>query len=331
LAVRAYTHVGILRPLVVNGTTVVVPCLNAGSYLEKCISSIGEQQEGRFELLEVLVVDDGSTESTTLAALERISRNPLVRVLRNERQNGSAGARNTGVRHARGEWIAFLDADDWWPRNSLYERFDALAVHPEATWVGGDFGDVTSEDDLPEVGRFESRLASYPFLAAAYHPIKRPLLLDSPLNQFLAHAPTWTGVTLLRRDVISSRGGFAEHLLRAQDFHLWLRLSAQVPFLFVPQVLAFYRHHATNSTKSTSHTLQWRGRALEDLLDRDSMRHVRSHLAHHLSATSLALSYEYRRERESSLAALAALRAIRHRPRSLPAWKSLIASVCGRD
>jgi glycosyltransferase involved in cell wall biosynthesis len=315
----------------VNTVSVIVPCYNAGDYLDECVASIGRQSPGPFTLLEAIVVDDGSTDGATRRALELVSRHSAVRVIENEGRKGSAGARNTGVRHARGDWIAFLDADDWWSDDSLLRRFLALEDFPGARWVGGDFCDAETSSPSSRIGRFEQRLTNYPFLAPAYVPIRRALVLANPLPLFLVAAPTHTIVTMVRRDVLNAHGGFAEHLLRAQDFHLWLRLAADVPFLFVPQVLAYYRHHGANSTRSASHTLQWRSIALRDLLKNDRMREVRRELTQHLASASLALSYEHRKERNTWPAVLSSLRAIECQPSSLPAWKSLFASALGRS
>lgn len=135
-----------------NTVSVVIPCFNAGAFLEVCVASIVAQQ-GPFEIVEILVIDDQSSDLETLAALRTVSRVERVLILSNQARKGSAGARNTGIRHAKGEWIAFLDADDWWPKDSLSRRFEALQHYPDATWVGGDFGDVGKEILLPSSSR----------------------------------------------------------------------------------------------------------------------------------------------------------------------------------
>jgi glycosyltransferase involved in cell wall biosynthesis len=313
-----------------NTVSVIVPCFNAGAYLEPCIASIFEQQ-GPFEVVEVLIVDDGSTDQVTLNALRTVSRIPSVVILGNTRRKGAAGARNTGIDRASGTWLAFLDADDWWPKNSLALRFEAVDMFPGAAWVGGDFCDVADDAQPTGEGRFWRNLKNYPFVAPAYNSPKRPLLFETPLEQFLVAAPTHTCATLIRRDVALAHGGFAEHLLRAQDFHLWLRLAATpVPFVFVPHVLAFYRHHTSNSTRSASHTLEWRRAALHDLLHIDAFAACQRALAHQIGAVSLALSYEYRKERRFREATRSALSSLAREPASVRVWKTLLASLLCR-
>jgi len=314
-----------------NSVSVVVPCFNSGLLIEDCIISIKNQEQSGFNVLEILVIDDGSTYSVTLAALQKLTNDPSVTVLKNSGIKGSAGARNTGIKSSTCEWIAFLDADDWWPSNSLSLRYSALESSPEAVWIGGDFCDVyDDEDKLTSLGRFSQRLSRYKFLEPAYSPMPHPLLLAEPLQQFLTAAPTCTCVTMVRRETLLALGGFAEHLLRAQDVHLWVRLAATHPFLYVPNVLAYYRHHATNSTKSASHTLAWRAVALGDLAQLSSLKHVRRQLEAQLSLTYLALSYEYRKEGRFGEALRAASAGLKTRPYSYSNLKSVIASFLRR-
>ncbi len=92
--------------------SVIVPCYNAARFLPEALATIRAQ---RYEPLEILVVDDGSTDNTPDVVSGFGSE---VRYLRKP-NGGPASARNLGLREARGEWIAFLDADDQWPEGKL--------------------------------------------------------------------------------------------------------------------------------------------------------------------------------------------------------------------
>ncbi|MFQ5784614.1 MAG: glycosyltransferase family A protein, partial [Alphaproteobacteria bacterium] len=89
----------------------IIPCYNAGSYLEAAIESI-LAQKGDFEIVEIIVVDDRSDDPATKSALATVARLEKVKVVANTGPKGAAGARNAGLDIARGEWIAFFDADD---------------------------------------------------------------------------------------------------------------------------------------------------------------------------------------------------------------------------
>lgn len=280
-------------------------------------------------IAEILVVDDGSTDPLTQTMLLRVAEIPRVSVLRNRFAKGSGGARNTAMAEARGEWIAFLDADDWWPVESLAARIAVLEEHPSINWIGGDFEDVSGGEEPTGMGRFERRLGDYPFLSPAYGNDRKSIVFDTPLPYFLTRTPTVTITTLIRTRTLREHGGFDERQLRAQDFHLWLRLAASESFAFVPKVLAYYRHHDSNSTKSYSHTLEWRVRAIADLIQRGLAGSSDIELRAQLAESRLNLSYEYRKERRFFLAAWKAMPALLHSRHSFAAFRS-IAAACLR-
>lgn len=95
--------------------TVVIPSYNVVAYIGECLESV---LSSRFENLEVIVVDDGSTDGTWEAAKEFAARDHRVQVLRQE-NSGQGLARNRGVDHARGEFLAFIDADDTVPKRAF--------------------------------------------------------------------------------------------------------------------------------------------------------------------------------------------------------------------
>ncbi len=133
--------------------SVVVPCFNAGAYLDEAIESIlGQTIRPR----QVIVVDDGSTDDSA----ERARRHgPGVLCLR-QANAGISAARNAGIAHATGSLIAFLDADDLWPADSISLRLAVLEREPEVTCVFGateQFGE-TQEPGPTRVGRLISAM-----------------------------------------------------------------------------------------------------------------------------------------------------------------------------
>ena len=112
--------------------SVVIPAYNAARYLRR---SVGSALAQTLPDLEVIVVDDGSSDATSELALALAAADPRVRLLRNESNLGVSVARNRGIEAARGEWVAFLDADDAF----LPERLDRLLA-------AGEDADVVSDD-----------------------------------------------------------------------------------------------------------------------------------------------------------------------------------------
>lgn len=316
------------KPPTMPSVSIIIPCFNAGEYLIQSVTSALDQQ-GDFGSLDVIVVDDRSEDEGTQAALSALGEMTRVTVLSNHGAKGSAAARNLGIREAKGEWVAFLDADDWWPEDSLARRFAALRDHPDASWISGDFLELNRDGSAERVGRFERNLDTYDFLKIAYAN-GRSIRLDTPLLSFLSQAPTHTIVTLIKRDLLNRVGGFDESLLRQQDYHLFLRLAAVAPFVFVPSVVACYRHHASNSTRSLTHTQGWRIKALGDLLVRPEFFSVKTLLRRRIGQLHLSNAYEYRKEGRYQEAVNAAWRCIVYGGNRFAAWKSLAAALFRR-
>src|SRR4029077_13002944 len=110
------------RPLV----SVIVPCYNAAPFVQATIRSVLRQS---WSHLEVLAVDDGSTDATFQIVEAIAADDPRVRPIRLARNHGSPAApRNAGVAAARGEWVAFLDADDLWHPRKLELQMAVLAA-----------------------------------------------------------------------------------------------------------------------------------------------------------------------------------------------------------
>lgn len=101
--------------------SVVVPVYNVEAYLEKCVRSILSQT---YPDLEVILVDDGSTDPSGALCEDLARTDPRVRVIHQENQ-GLGGARNTGIEAARGEWLLFVDSDDWLEPDLLARELEA--------------------------------------------------------------------------------------------------------------------------------------------------------------------------------------------------------------
>lgn len=215
--------------------SVVIPAYNAAAHLGDCLDSVLAQ--AGVAALELVVVDDGSTDATAEVAGSR----PGVRVIRLAGNEGPSRARNAGIAAARGDLVAFLDADDLWPAGSLAARIDVLRRHPQAALAYGDcrqFDDGGPHDHtLFEAGRLG---------AAAWG---QGSVVPDAYVRLLADNFITTGSVLVRRSAVAGTGGFAEDLRLVEDLDLWLRIARAHPIAWCPQVCLLRRRHGGNLSR----------------------------------------------------------------------------------
>lgn len=199
--------------------SVIIPTYNCGSYLQQALESVFAQTYCDYE---IIVVDDGSTDDTEAVVAPYLDR---VTYLRQEENRGAGAARNVGIRASRGEFIAFLDADDLWhePRKLEWQvpEFDK---DPEVGLVYSDIREVFSDGTV-----MESLIARRP-LAASGHIFEN-------LRQLFVYADS----AVVRRQALDQVGWFDESFLSLQDRELWFRLCYRWKATLVPQATATYR------------------------------------------------------------------------------------------
>lgn len=124
--------------------SVIIPIYNARPYLQKALKSVLDQG---ITDLEVLLIDDGSTDGSQELARSLAANDNRLRVLGNSRKKGVSGARNTGLQEARGQYIAFLDADDAYEAGALRARLSCLNRNSDVPLVHGPTRFVDEEDN----------------------------------------------------------------------------------------------------------------------------------------------------------------------------------------
>jgi glycosyltransferase involved in cell wall biosynthesis len=205
-------------PKTLNRVSVIIPAFNAAPDIPVALQSVFGQT---FSNHEVIVVNDGSPDTPML---ERALEPYRARIHYIVQENQGAGAaRNTALRVARGEYVAFLDADDLWHPEFLRRQVAYLDAHPTCGLV---YADALITGESPLAGRR--------FMETA--PSTGEVTLMSLLRQ-TCNIPLSTVV--MRRALIDAAGLFDESLRRGQDFDLWLRLAARgVKMAYQPVVLA---------------------------------------------------------------------------------------------
>lgn len=215
--------------------SVVIPAYNAAAHLGECLDSVLAQAGDA--ALEVVVVDDGSTDATAEVAGSR----PGVRLIRLAGNEGPSRARNAGMAAARGDLVAFLDADDLWPAGSLAARIDALNRHPQAELAFGDCRQFDASGPRDHT-LFEAGHLGAPAWGDGG-------IVPDAYARLLADNFVTTGSVLVRRPVLAAVGGFAEDLRLVEDLDLWLRVARRHPVAWCPQVCLLRRRHGGNLSR----------------------------------------------------------------------------------
>ena len=233
--------------------SVVIPAFNRAGTIRTAVESVLSQSYGD---LELLVVDDGSTDGT-MAVLAGLG-DARLRPLSNPRNMGVSAARNTGIRQARGSWIAFQDSDDEWMPQKLERQMARIAaLGPDC--VGGYCGMMIVGSPL---ARPSEALPERYFPQAALG-VREGHILDALLGTSLISTQT----LVARRDLLVQVGGFDETLPALVDWDCVLRLARLGPFAFVDEPLVRQYFSDNSITRSREKRAYARERIMTKNLD----------------------------------------------------------------
>ncbi|WP_145012864.1 glycosyltransferase family 2 protein [Pseudomonas oryzihabitans] len=252
--------------------SVVVPCFNAGRYLEEGLASIFAQDYPRFD---VIVVDDGSTDDSLQRLQELQARYEFL--LLSQPNAGVSAALNTGLAYARGTYIATPDLDDLMLPQSLRIRAAFLERHPETPCVGALVSFMDSEGNWLK----DEHATSIRWLSFA-EVLRETCVLGAP-------------VALYRKAVLEQVGGY-DPAIRVQDFQMTLKIAALgQPIAILPERVTRYRRHAGNLSRRYRVLLE------ADLL---AIAPYQDHPAYpqgHTSVVNKALKYAVRHDKLEAL------------------------------
>jgi|GEM_PF-457222 len=198
--------------------SVIIPTYNYGYYIEGTIQSVLSQT---FSDFEVIVVDDGSTDNTGEIVRQFGDKVQYIR----QDNGGPNMARNTGIKAARGQYIAFLDADDKWLPEKLERQMPLIQRDPK---IGLVYSRVYKFDQSGVI------FGHYPLGPCYRGKVMRQLYMRQVITMSSA---------LMKREVFKRVGLFDEKVTGPDDWDMWLRIAACYEFDFVPQPLALYRIH----------------------------------------------------------------------------------------
>ena len=213
--------------------SIIVPLYNKAPYVRKALDSIISQT---YQDWECIVINDGSSDNS-LEVVKNFVDEFMIYDLRfkiiDQSNAGVAAARNNGVAASHGEYVCFLDADDWWEPTFLEEMDKLIKEYPDA-------GIYASNYIYYKPGKTHIALN----LERGY--------IDYPKAYYEGSSmPVWTGATCMPRKVFDEMGGFPLGIKLGEDFLLWAKTALHYPVAFSEKPLAYYNNDVPASLRAT--------------------------------------------------------------------------------
>lgn len=229
--------------------SVIIPTYNRAKTLPRAIDSVINQT---FDDIEILVIDDGSTDDTTKLVTESY---PSIRYYKTENRGVSA-ARNTGIKTARGKYVALLDSDDAWDKNKISEQIRLLSCsrrplcHTGEKWIRN--------------GKFVNQMKKHKKSGGDIFEQCLKLCCISPSS------------ALIKKEAFDSIGYFDESLPACEDYDYWCRLCAHHEVEFIDKPLTIkHGGHEDQLSKKYWGMDRYRVQSLCKLLDTDTLPEIR--------------------------------------------------------
>ena len=211
--------------------SIIIPLYNKAPYIRKALETVCAQT---YRDYEIIVVNDGSTDDSAVVAESYLQHaEGICYTIISQDNAGVAAARNRGVKHASGQYMAFLDADDWWEPDYLARMAELIADYPQAGVYGCNY--------------------------VYYKPGKTRVALNIPtgyINYSKAYyegsaMPIWTGATIMPKTVLEEMGGFPLGIKLGEDFLLWAKTALHYKVAFLNEPLAYYNNDVPANMRAT--------------------------------------------------------------------------------
>ena len=292
-----------MTPLV----SVIIPAYNAGQFIREALDSALAQT---WQDTEIIVVDDGSPQLAAWVTLVYPGRVTYVW----KTNGGPASARNAGIRRSRGEFLAFLDADDVWEPDKLATQLAAFQQHPEAGMV------YAAVRKIDEAGR-----------PVASAPVRRPSGRIAA-ELFMGNViPTSTVV--IRRKCLEAVGLFDEspELISVEDYDLWLRFAERFDVVAVDRPLVRYRVSPSGISQNTARSYAGEQRVIERAVARAGSQRLElaALLPRRLAQLHFACGHEYFTAGRLGEARTQFAQSLRHQPGRARTWLYYAATFLG--
>lgn len=221
----------------------VIPAYNSSGFLLRAINSILNQTQ---PVDEIIIVDDGSTDETK-KVLGRLD-HQIVYIYQDNA--GPSVARNKGIECAKGDWIAFLDADDQWVHTKIEKQLQLIKKNPGLAFVAGDMAEINTRMEITVPSVLDKHGLK------SFFEKNQDLSVPDAMNLLLKKNFIPTGTVLVKKEVITSVGSFNPKIRYGEDLELWAKVAATYPMACMPEVLMLRTRHETNATSATENMLK---------------------------------------------------------------------------
>lgn len=214
--------------------SVIMPAYNAARFVRASIDAVLSQSHSNVELI---VINDGSSDETPNILAEYSDKIIAINI----DNSGVSAARNIGIANAKGEWLAFCDADDIWFKDKLAQQLgsinDNVWSYTDSFYFGEDY---PYADDSPTNTK-RSDLSNLYSGKVFEHLILENFITTSSL--------------LIKKSVLEKFGGFDKNLSSMEDWSLWLNIATEYPIALVPQTLLKYRVYSGSTSRKAREAL----------------------------------------------------------------------------
>lgn len=232
-----------------NKISVIIPCYNQGKFINQTVESVLNQTYQNFE---IIIVNDGSTDEYTNKLLRGYDK-PRTRVFNTENQ-GASSARNFGFEKSNGEFIQFLDADDFLDPFKFEKQMNVFKENKGVDVVYSNYKYYLEKEKIF-------------FDPKKYNPNLGLEIKEDPYEEFLFNWQRTLSIPLhspiFRRKVWGNKSPFVEGFGVGEDWIMWVNIAQNgSKFYFIDEELAFYRLHGKSMTHNKSYSVYWASRAI---------------------------------------------------------------------
>jgi len=302
--------------------SIIIPMFNLEEFIIETLDSVINQNT--HHLYEIIVIDDTSTDNSFNIVQKYSKEHNNITLLKNNLTKGVSGSRNTGINNSKGEWVAFLDGDDIWDKNTISKKLDIAKTNPQIEFISSGYIDWFYQENKSYSMCEQDNIK--PFIKKTN---TNYFIIDSPVSSLLdCHQLAWTGTVFVKNDLIKKTGLFNDNYKMSQDRDYWLRLAAKTTSIaFLNEDLSWYRKRSGSQTRRGIPGTVWMSKVLTGLLNEPEFTPYRKKLSKHLAQYHLNNSYHYSHNKQYTNAILEAFKSLWFGTFNILTIKRLIATI----